>query len=220
MSSLEQLLGDLTSWESAPGDLQSIVKAVQVQLSFPSVTAALRNLDITIVKEDVDGFLQQGQALLSASPNQEPSSQTPFRASLSAYLKAHLALSLNHPAVKITKLACGPFALSGDGKIKLFQPQPGNSSLEAAMQGFYRTLLEQAGGGTLLEKVDSSVGKGKRTADLAGSALLREEQEAKKKRLGESERRVGVEEEREREREQIPVDPPPPYQEVDPASRT
>jgi len=215
-SSLEQLLGDLTSQGMVPSDLQGIVKAVQIQLCFPSVTTALRRMDITIAKEDIDGFVEQGKVILSALAGQDTSPQHPFHASLSAHLKAHLALSLEHPAVKTTKLACGPFALSSDGKIKLFQPPPGNSSLEAAMQGFYRALLKEAGGVPLFEKQDLPVGKGKRPADALGSALPLEE-EAKRKKFR-NERRMRTEEER--ESEQIPVDPPPPYQEVDPATRT
>ncbi|CAN8101734.1 unnamed protein product [Discula destructiva] len=47
----------------------------------------------------------------------------PFTSALAAYLRRHLALDMFHPAVRVTRVACGGFLLS-EGRVKLFGVPP------------------------------------------------------------------------------------------------
>lgn len=47
----------------------------------------------------------------------------PFMEALAQYLRAHLALDLFHPAVRVIKIACGGFVMSG-GRVKIFGVPP------------------------------------------------------------------------------------------------
>ncbi|KAF2101205.1 hypothetical protein NA57DRAFT_35427 [Rhizodiscina lignyota] len=235
-SSVESLLRRL-DLKAHPENIDMIGNGVQLQLSFPSAAPALKNLDITIAKDDVQGFVSRGQSLLSSVRSQanetRPTIAGPFTAALSVYLNEHLALSISNPAIVVAKAICGPLALSGDGKIKLFPPRPTPvsddsistiepSTSELAMHDFYVALLREADSGTLCTSVKARVlsekGNGKRAVTSAEASGASSE----KKRFKSVERddeddvvMVGTKE----RHTSVPAEPPPPYEMHDFASR-
>ncbi|KAF2502495.1 hypothetical protein BU16DRAFT_10343 [Lophium mytilinum] len=161
-STLESHLTHLTD-PSSSQTIPDIIKVLQLQLSFPTLTStSLKNIDINIAREDIPGFRTRGGLILRESRTQPRTrsinSNTPFMAALSEYLVAHLALRLgDNKNVYISKVACGAFALSTDGKIKLYTPPPvtaggsedGNvptdySAAELAMRDLYASLVREA----------------------------------------------------------------------------
>ena len=75
----------------------------------------------------------------------------PFTEALACYLKEHLGLNLFHPGVRVTKIACGGFAMS-EMRLKLFAPADAG-----ATQGTGSSLLGQRG--AVLELLEGLVGK-------------------------------------------------------------
>ena len=191
-SSLENLLRR-ANLKERPDNFAMIGNGIQLQLSTPSVTPSLKNIDITIAKDDVQGFISHGKLLFSAAtvPRRREADDPrltiagPFTSALSAYLSEHLALSVSNPLVTISKAVCGPLALSGDGKIKLFPPRPtaasadeslsdiGPSASELAMNDFYVSLLREADAGSVSASVKSRIladkTNMKRSADESGA---------------------------------------------------
>ncbi|KAF1992432.1 hypothetical protein K402DRAFT_416092 [Aulographum hederae CBS 113979] len=228
-SSIEQILHDLTTASLPPLEFQSAIKSVQLQLGFPHLLTPelLRSVDITIAKEEIEIFLNKGrelptQPLLAEKSHREPTVVGPFTRALAAYFKSHMAIDLLHKSITIKKLACAVFALAGEGKLKLFQPQlevanntsrhgakettPKYTAFQALLRNFYDLLLAEAE--FRREPFDerrSVLGKGK-------SKRLAEDGEdgpRRKKVLGRDalpERLVPV-----------PAEPPPPYELHDPA---
>ncbi|MBE7181842.1 MAG: hypothetical protein INR71_11665, partial [Terriglobus roseus] len=153
-SSMELFLRRLGA-KSSSGDSGALDKGVQVQLAFPTVAPALRNLDVSVPRDDIPGFLAHGHALQRSVAACSTSRSGPFTRALEYYMKHHLALDCSHPDVHVSKVVCGPLALSADGKIKLFAPQPlpGSedgelSPSELATRDFYASLCALAGGET------------------------------------------------------------------------
>lgn len=160
-SALESHLTRLTTSTSTQF-IPDILKAVQLQLSFPTSTKLLKNIDISIAREDIPGFLARGKLLsqqVQTGPVPDPSAPTgPFITALSHYTTTHLALPLFHPKTNISKLACGAFALASEGRIKLYSPPPISSSAsddgttaptapsaaEHAMRDLYASLIQEA----------------------------------------------------------------------------
>ncbi|KAF2456064.1 kinetochore complex Sim4 subunit Fta1-domain-containing protein [Lineolata rhizophorae] len=161
----------------------STIKSLQIQLAFPHAAPQLKSLDVRIAKEDMQQFVARGRVLLTLrqqqpQPHTQPTSlsttQTPagpFSAALAHYLTAHLALRPMHPAVSISRTACGLFALSSDAKIKLTPPpsaflpsaaadqdpaaaadpaaqdsRDARARVRRAMRGLYAALLREARG--------------------------------------------------------------------------
>ncbi|KAJ4415698.1 hypothetical protein N0V82_007191 [Gnomoniopsis sp. IMI 355080] len=60
--------------------------------------------------------------------------QQPFIEALAQYVRAHLALDLFHPAVRVVKVACGGFVIS-EGRVKIFGVPPSSSSREGEEDG-------------------------------------------------------------------------------------
>ncbi len=92
---------------------------------------------------------------LPTGPGQAGSgSLQPFTEVLACYLKEHLGLNLFHPGVRVTKIACGGFAMS-EMRLKMFAPAD-----DGATQGSGSSLLGQRGAvlellGGLVEKAQS-----------------------------------------------------------------
>jgi hypothetical protein len=129
-------------------DLESLSKGVGLQLSFPSVTPHLKSLDLVIAKDDIRDFLSRGNnlwrqfqtrnradMLWAARPNSNVTG--PFTAALSIYLNNHIAMEFENPAVVLSKVALGPFALAGEGKVKVL------ASSTAAVE-FWAALIQEA----------------------------------------------------------------------------
>jgi hypothetical protein len=176
-------------------DIEALSKGIGIQLAFPSVAPLLKNLDLSIPKDDLREFLsrgkvlwQQHQAQRSHLPNIRPQSAVtgPFTAALSAYLTNNVALSLDNPGVVVSKIAMGPFAIAGEGKIKVL----GTSS---AAVDFWNGLVQEARGSGL----EGFTKLGQNTA-----MVRKETVEVRQPRLT---------------RESVPTEPPPPYELHDPA---
>ncbi|KAH0538786.1 hypothetical protein FGG08_004618 [Glutinoglossum americanum] len=173
-SSLERFLAEVTAPneddvedtdESARqilGSLRNTVKDLAVTLAFTTpVTPLLKSLEITISKADIPGFIAQGKKpQQSPEPPQSdrkrkrdqsiPITSGPFTSALSQYTNAHLAFSLTHPDISISKIACGAFALGAEGKAKIFPPidpeEAGDvpTRSQTATAGLLHGLIERA----------------------------------------------------------------------------
>jgi len=99
--------------------LRNVVKEAEFFVGFniPLHSAALKILEIHIMREDVPRFLTRGK-----STPQGDSEASPFLQALSTYAQDHLALDLKHEQVRITRIACGGFVLGMEGKVKLGEP--------------------------------------------------------------------------------------------------
>jgi hypothetical protein len=154
-SSLEGLLEQTVPQrdEDAALNLESLSKGVGLQLSFPSVIPHLKSLDIVITKDDIREFLSRGSQLWQryqmdnqgekswpARPNSNITG--PFTAALSTYLSSHTAMGLESPAIVLSKIALGPFALAGEGKVKVLASSP-------AAVDFWSALVQEAHGAGL-----------------------------------------------------------------------
>lgn len=76
---------------------------------------ALKTIDVTIARDDVHQFVAKGQKI-------EEASDMPFWTALALYCQKHMALDINHEAVRVGKIACGAWVLGKDGKMKVFEP--------------------------------------------------------------------------------------------------
>jgi hypothetical protein len=177
---------------TAAGTLSdSVVKGLQLQLSFPSVAPMLKTMDISITKDDLLEFLNQGNRLWQQERSNFEKSGTvagPFSSALSAYIQHHIALGLDHSGVLVSKFAYGPLVASSDGKVKVL------SSSEATKE-FWSGLIEEAAGHAFSDVEDllqKNVPKQKRNKQTATRQPLEEDQ--------------------------LPTDPPPPYELHDPAT--
>lgn len=189
-SSLERILERDGAAAGALSD--SDMKGLQLQLSFPSVAPMLKTMDISIAKDDLLEFLNQGDRLWRQGQSGFENSGSimgPFTSALSAYIQHHIALSLDHSGVLVSKFVYGPLVVSSDGKVKVL------SSSEAAKE-FWSSLIEEAAGhvfGDLEVLMQKNVPKEKRTKQTATRQPLEEDQ--------------------------LPTDPPPSYELYDPATR-
>jgi hypothetical protein len=146
-SILETILErSVTRSEEALRELSVFPKGLQLQLSFPSTTPDLKSLDIHIEQSDLVQFLQHGKRLAS-----QPSTSTtgPFITALNAYATQHLALSVTHPAVMVSRLSLGPYAISSEGKIKM------TASASEDAREVWKLLLKEAGAERLLSKEEA-----------------------------------------------------------------
>jgi len=177
-------------------DLEALSRGIGLQLAFPSVAPLLRNLDLTIPKDDIRVFLSRGRSLWQQQqtqwraqvvPNYRPHSAItgPFTAALSLYLSNQIALTLDKPGVVVSKVALGPFALAGEGKIKVV------ATSSAAVE-FWDSLIQEARGAGL-----EGAGKVVET-----SSVLKGKVEARQTRLARD--------------DSVPTEPPPPYELHDP----
>lgn len=80
----------------------------------------------------------------------DPGPPQPFTETLAQYLQQHLALDMFHPAVRISKIACGGFVLS-EGRVKIFGTPPSvgaddgtSDAKQRATWGVLGGLLERA----------------------------------------------------------------------------
>lgn len=91
-------------------DATSSARDVVVSLGFGEKAAGggLRSLDIAIPPEDVGGFVGSGGR------------GGKFSDGLSKYVDKHIALNINDPEVRISRIACGGFVL-GEGKVKVLE---------------------------------------------------------------------------------------------------
>ncbi|KAF1993413.1 hypothetical protein P154DRAFT_74415 [Amniculicola lignicola CBS 123094] len=173
---------------TAPTSKQSIrelIGQLNIQLSFPTITNLLKQIDIKIMADDVPGFVTRGKQLVHGIGK-----DAPFTAALAVYLKHHLALDLSHPKVLISKIDCSAFLLHNE-RIRIEAPvisedttidpdssDPDASAHELAVEDLYAALVKEAGGtGKFLSEVNvqaatpSSVGSARRGRRKRGVSL-------------------------------------------------
>ncbi|KAI1078012.1 kinetochore complex Sim4 subunit Fta1-domain-containing protein [Whalleya microplaca] len=69
--------------------------------------------------------------------------EAPFTAALATYLRAHLALNLLHPGVRITRVACEGFVASEAGRVRVHAPVP--TTADAGSEAVWRFVGGLAG---------------------------------------------------------------------------
>ncbi|KAI9663179.1 MAG: hypothetical protein M1821_008227 [Bathelium mastoideum] len=109
-----------------PPSPPQILQTLQIQLAFPTVAPLLKNIDISIAPEDLLPFLDQGNLLVAAHEHrrqQQHCHHGPLLAALSHHLDRHCGLCLDQEGIRIAKVVCGAFALSVDGKVKIYAPE-------------------------------------------------------------------------------------------------
>jgi hypothetical protein len=150
-SSLETYFKHLSSSGSTQS-IQDVVRQLSVQLAFPTTTALLKHIEITIAAADVPGFVSRGKVLHGGADK-------PFITALTHYLKSHLALDLSHAKAHISRMSCTSFHL-GTERLKLAAPDPLQdtsvsedvgasqdvSAGQRAVQEFYTSLVREAVG--------------------------------------------------------------------------
>ena len=123
---LDSLISDLSE-DADDEDVdyrERILKDVQFSLGFRMpIQASLKTLDISIQREDVEGFLSKGTTTIQSKNNSTEPKEGPFKTALREWLKKNMALNLDHDSVYLSRIACGAFALGREGKIKLFAPR-------------------------------------------------------------------------------------------------
>lgn len=78
---------------------------------------------------DEEGWAWRGGEAGSASA----SASQPFTEALARYIDRHLALDMFHPAVRVTRVACGAFVLS-EGRVKVFAPPAEEGAADGRQQ--------------------------------------------------------------------------------------
>ena len=184
-SSLESYLSHAAEQPSAGG--------VQLQLSFPTVTPLLKNLDISISPKDVRRFMHHGERSVQAQ--MEPQRGL-FLNALEACLSNHLALELSSPAVRVSKVVCAAFALGTEGKVKLF------AATAAEEDGQHSNAVPREAIGKFLVSLVVEAEKGMESTLVVGKGKERE--------------KAGEVQTATQGRSSMPADPPPPYAEHDP----
>ena len=95
--------------------LRKVVRDVRVLIGFDfPTTNSLRTIEFQIAQEDIPRLVQRGKKI----GNQE----SPFMNALSSFVKAHLALNMEHERIQILRIACGAFVLGAEGRVKLTEP--------------------------------------------------------------------------------------------------
>ncbi|KAF2762146.1 hypothetical protein EJ05DRAFT_535412 [Pseudovirgaria hyperparasitica] len=235
LSSLESLLAHITDHES-PETIPDIVKPLQIQLAFPQFTQYVKHIDITIARDDLHEFVCRGQQLNAGS-------NAPLTTALELYLSSHLALDTKYIRSGISKAICGLFALSSEGKLKLFAPAPRSSDTsederdtlspsasQLFMRDFYSRLVSEAS--TPLQLLSSTIPgakakepsrpaprrKREATTDVENGAKQRRPQaRVQDDELADANDAHTVRSTNTPARLSVPVDPPPPYELHDPA---
>ncbi len=243
-SSIERLIQKFTAQKpSQQAELISnTVNSVQIQFSFPDASPALKSIDISIDRKDIAGFVSSGEilapqasgrTLIGANTNSSQE-RGPFMRAFAMYLSSHLALTLPHPRLVISKIACGVFALSGEGKIKLFAPHVeglddaeadiASTSWGAALSDFCGALVNEASS-NVLSSDQGTHAQAERRAEIITSSVKAGEPKKSKSSLKANKKSaldavddlaamdIDSTQGTDRGRERIPTDPPPPYTE-------
>ncbi|KUJ16598.1 uncharacterized protein LY89DRAFT_87938 [Mollisia scopiformis] len=127
--------------------LRSVVKETVFIIGFDLSSASLKTIDISIAREDLPRMIARGKKLRGDSEG-----DSPFFDALAAYIKGHMALDMRHEGVKVMRIACGPFVLGSEGKIKLTQPvsnEDGSSPQSRATRRLINGLVDLAAGSGL-----------------------------------------------------------------------
>ncbi|TVY81733.1 hypothetical protein LSUE1_G005473 [Lachnellula suecica] len=127
--------------------LRTMVGSVDISVGFdlPGGSAALKTIDIQIAREDIPRMISRGKKARHGT-------EIPFTDALTAYVSAHLALSLTHEMVCIKSIACEAFVLGSRGVAKFSMPQvgyEGDSPQRRATRRLINRLITFAKGGAM-----------------------------------------------------------------------
>jgi hypothetical protein len=125
---------------------RTIIGPVSAQVGFdiPGGSGTLKTIEISIAREDVPRMISRGKKLGDGA--------APFMDTLTAYVKAHLALDLGHEMVNIVNIHCQAFTLSTVGKAKFGLPHvevDGESPQRRATKRLINGLITAAKGGAM-----------------------------------------------------------------------
>ncbi|MCJ1339778.1 hypothetical protein MMC09_005069 [Bachmanniomyces sp. S44760] len=122
MTIVEKFLTEIA--DSGTREPQRIIGDLHLALAFKiPIAPSLKTMDISIRSVDWSNMLDL---------QNEGNEGTGFLAALSNYFQTHLAMDINHPDVIISKVACGAFILSGDGRLKIFAPETDDTGVKGA----------------------------------------------------------------------------------------
>ncbi|KAL4878629.1 kinetochore complex Sim4 subunit Fta1-domain-containing protein [Aspergillus karnatakaensis] len=162
---LEGYVSALTTSDEASANsealLEDVIREMQLTLSFaPPIAPSLKALNVNIPRETFRKFLR--------APNFNAAGENgrSVLSSLSAYLKGHLALDAGLPEiggsplaggyVKVTRVACAGFVVTGEGRVKIVAKGLGdgeegdderNGGALRGGEALLRALLERAATG-------------------------------------------------------------------------
>ena len=121
--------------------LRRVVKDVQILIGFdfPNMSS-LQTIELHVGQEDVPRLVHSGK--------NTGDKESPFTNALSIYVKAHLALNLEHERIRLLRIACGAFVLGAEGRIKLTEPTT-DSLKRRSTWNLMDRLLEIAAGGKI-----------------------------------------------------------------------
>ncbi|KAL2884806.1 hypothetical protein HOO65_090101 [Ceratocystis lukuohia] len=96
------------------------------------IDCGLTSLDVVVAADDLKKFVRRGKTLEQNSVESmaQRDIRGPFTTALAQYIHQNTALDIFHPAVSISKIACGGFVLSA-GRCKVFAPSEIDSPLWA-----------------------------------------------------------------------------------------
>lgn len=158
------------------------VKTIDITVPLPDlrrfIKAGKAHDAATRLEGDADGYSPLARRRLGGNKDEESwtwrgsnnnnnnARPQPFTEALAAYMRHHLALDMFHPAVRVTRVACGGFVLS-EGRVKLFGVPPptteedgesGRLVRDALSDGLQRGLWAVLGGLVERAQVTSLVG--------------------------------------------------------------
>jgi hypothetical protein len=130
--------------DEPPSQTRDKCKRAGVQFRDPYVEAKRRKFG---GDKDEEGWTWRQK---SAAAGHRGSTPQPFTDTLAQYVLQHLALDIFHPAVRISKVACGGFVLS-EGRVKIFGVPPSVGAdrdipdgKQTATSGVLNVLLDKA----------------------------------------------------------------------------
>lgn len=104
--------GEVADLVESSRTLRKVVRDVQVLIGFDFPTMnSLQTIEFHIAQEDIPRLVQRGKKI--------GDKESPFMNALSSFVKAHLALDMEHERVHILRIACGAFVLGAEGRVKL-----------------------------------------------------------------------------------------------------
>lgn len=167
---LESYVASVTSsTTSSSASVEDIIREMHLALSFaPPIAPSLKVLNVSIPRETLMSFLRTSDSSIGSSGRAGTGSSV--LSGLSEYLQKHLALELGLPLpfptsgaggsgslvggyVRLTKVACAGFVVTGEGRLKVVA-KVGEGSEDGKNMGALRAgealvkaILERAGSG-------------------------------------------------------------------------
>ena len=167
-----QLMGDMLelyleeSVRAGDDQLGKMMRGVQLVLGFRNAVAPdLKTLSVDIRREEVTGFIKKGKAIIQEASSEANAGRRvkrvgdsdqqpkPFMTAMKKYIAEQTSLDMEHKDVFLSKLSCGGFALTADGRAMFINPTPTvltedglpeSQATHSAMSSMLAALLAQA----------------------------------------------------------------------------